>query len=330
MNKKQQIVAAAFLALISTASVRAETIEYSNVMKSVATVSLTPVSPARLLRKDVPLTLSVKDLNSDWQFITLNNSTSRTEGAPLKKASSIPEAIDQALHVAPDVFLTQWQTASNGGQSFLIAYHVVPMVTSEEFRSFLESETLPMTGRFAMRSEFLDFLKGVAERQHLELTLLNLQTINVVRAIKPYDIKERDASLMFYIFASGFQETPNKLDFQSLANLKQLAAAVLAYAQDYDEVCPPMQSIPQFKKAVFPYVKDDEVFVQPGNKTPYAVNVALSGRNLTKVKSPETFATIYEAKIGSDGRRAVGFADGHVKRVTVDEWTKIKKDSNIK
>lgn len=90
-----------------------------------------------------------------------------------------------------------------------------------------------------------------------------------------------------------------------------------------------MQSISQFKKAIFPYVKDDEVFVQPSNKAFFVTNVILSGRNLDKVKSPEKFAMIYEAQTGADNKRAVGFADGHVKRVTVDEWTKIKQDSQI-
>lgn len=225
MNTKQ-IVATTLFALISTSAVRAQPIEYSNANKSASEVS----SP-RLLSKNIPLTLTVKDLDSIWQFVTLNETQTKGDDALPKTPSTIPDAIDNALHVAPNVYLTQWQTVSSGNQSFLIVYHIAPMIMSEKVRAFLAGETVPLTGRFAMRSDFLDFLKGWAESRPLELTLLNLQTINAVKDIKPYDIKERDASLMLYIFASRFQETPNKLDFQSLANLKQLATAILSYAQ---------------------------------------------------------------------------------------------------
>lgn len=331
MNTKQQIVAAAFLALISAASVRAETIEYSIAAKSVATTASTLVSPARLLQKDVPLTLAAKDLDSTWQFVTLNQKTKNKNDDKGFPRPTLPtsqlEAIDLSLHVAPNVYLTQWQTAASGGQAFLIAYRVAPLIENEKQRAFYTTTEPPSD--FATEPEFFAFLKSQADDRPLELTLLNLQTIGVVNSIEPYDVKARDQFLSSYIFISGFRPTP-QLVFQSMTNLKQLGIGIMQYAQEYDEVYPPMQSLAALKKAILPYVLEDELFMQPVNKKPYLTNVALSGRSLSDIKSPATFASIYEAQPGSDGKRAVGFADGHVKRVTPAEWTQIKKDSGIK
>ncbi len=317
-------VAALLSATIATQHARAEDIEYSKSKQSVASVTI-----SRLFPKDVPLTLTVKNLDASWQYVTLNHTKPKYDGAPAGVSASIPDAIDRALKVAPDVYLTQWQVASSGNQSFLIAYQVAPMITSEKLRVYLSSLP-PLTARFAMRSEYLDFLKTEADTRPLELTLLNLQTIGVANTVKLYDAKSRDDDLLSYIVLSGFRETPNKLDFESMTNLKQLGIALIQYAQEYDEIYPPMQNMYQLKKVMQPYIKDDKVFVQPSNKKFYVPNVALSKMSMARLHYAEKFAAIYEVEVGSDGKRAVAFADGHVKRVTPIEWTKIKKESGIK
>ncbi len=118
----------------------------------------------------------------------------------------------------------------------------------------------------------------------------------------------------------------------SNSNLKRLMIGVLQYAYDHKEVSPvypPMQNMFQLKKAVFPYVKTEQIFRQPGTGTFYVPNAALSKKSVANIDSVSTFAAIYEAQVGSDGRRGVAFADGHVKRVTASEWTQLKKHSEI-
>ena len=115
-----------------------------------------------------------------------------------------------------------------------------------------------------------------------------------------------------------------------MTNLKLLGIALIQYAQEYDETYPPMQNLEVFRKAILPYVKDDKLFSQPKNQKPYLINPELSGKSFIKIKNPTTFVALYEAEVGSDGKRGVAFADGHVKRVRPIEWTKIKKDSRIK
>lgn len=307
----------------ATQHARADNIEYSKSEKSAATVSI-----MRLLPKNVPLTLQVKYLDSSWQFVTLNDATAKMarDGAT-SKVSSEYAAIDRALGVAPNVYLTQWQTATSGGQSFLIAYRV-ESVLSEDEQNVFSAPTEPPTN-FATRPEFLAYLKQNADARTLNFTLLNLQTIGVVSNVKPYNVEARDRTLSLYIAMSGFEETP-KNDFQSMTNLTLLGWGMMQYAQEYDEVYPPMKSMDLLKKAILPYFKDDKLFAQPLHRKPYATNTTLSGQSLAKVNNPAIFVTLYEAEEGSDGKRAVLFADGHVKRVTKDEWTKIKKESGIK
>lgn len=307
----------------ATQQAHADEIEYSKSEQSAATVLTT-----RLLPKNVPLTLQAKDLDSSWQFVTLNDATAKMDrdGAPYKVSSEY-EAIDRALGVAPNVYLTQWQTATSGGQSFLIAYKVDSLLENEKLRAFFATPFAPSA--FATRPEFLAYLKQTADARTLNFTLLNLQTIGVVNNVKPYDVKKRDDSLELYILLSGFQDTP-KIDFQSMTNLKQLGLGVMQYAQEYDEIYPPMQNMYQFKKVIYPYVKDDKLFVQPSNQKFYVPNASLSKRSMASLQFANKFAAIYEAQPGSDGKRAVGFADGHVERVSTAQWTKIKKDSGIK
>lgn len=317
----QKIFFAALLSTtVATQHARADDIEYSNATKNVAT--------ARLLPKEVPPTLTFKELDASWQYVTLNETKPKSDGAPSKVPASIPEAIDRALKAAPNVYLTQWQTANSGNQSFLIAYQVVPFITSEKFRVYL-SDSPPLTARFALRSEYLDFLKTEADTRPLELTLLNLQTIGVANAIKPYNAKQRDDDLLSYIVLSGFRETPNKFDFQSMQHLSSLGMALNQYAQEYDEKLPPMQNIAAFKKEIFIYIKDESFFVQPSNGKPYVTNSKLMGKTLKDIADPANMVALYEAQPGIDNKRAVVFMDMHVKRVTAAQWAKIKKDSGI-
>ncbi len=188
MKMKRHFVAVALLASMTSVA-RAEQIEYSNSAKNGATVAT-----SRLLPKDVALTLTVKDLDASWQYVALNNVNQMMDrdGAPYQVLSEY-EAIDRALGVAPNVYLTQWQTANSGGQSFLIAYKIESLLTNEKQRAFFAETYVPSA--FATKAEFVAHLKQSADARTLKLTLLNLQTIGVVSDIKPYNAKERDGSL---------------------------------------------------------------------------------------------------------------------------------------
>lgn len=327
MNTKQQIVATIVLTvLVANSAVRAEAIEYSIVDKSAMTVST-----SRLLQKDVPLTFPVKDLDSTWQFITLNDSQLMTDkDRSLVVASSVHAAIDESLHIAPNVYLTRWQTVTSGGQSFLIAYRAVPLIDDEKVRTFLARTPL---NDFATKKEFLDSLIQSSDARPLELVLLNLQSISSIALIEPYSVERRDQILEIFIVRSNFVETRNKFDFQSMTNLKQLASGLFMYMHYNDGKMPPMRDYAAWKKALFSYgtANNEKLYKHPSSQQLYALNAALSDTKWSDIKNSSHIVVVYESKVSTtDGRRAVAFADGYVKRVTQAEWTQIKKDSGIK
>ncbi len=98
-------------------------------------------------------------------------------------------------------------------------------------------------------------------RRHRGFTLIELLVAIAIIAIL--------AAILFPVFAQA-REAARKAS--CLSNLKQLGLALAAYSQDYDETMPPSQ-LPSFGANVswptmlFPYVKNEGVFVCPSGET---------------------------------------------------------------
>ncbi|MBW3623802.1 MAG: hypothetical protein KY468_10395 [Armatimonadetes bacterium] len=119
--------------------------------------------------------------------------------------------------------------------------------------------------------------------------------------------------------------------FQQCTNQqRQLANAILAYAEDHDGRLPRANA---WVQALKPYVEDQSVFHCPADPQPgtsYAMNMKLSGVNLNEVESPSETVLFYETTkrgasphgTGEDqafrhgGRQAVAFLDGHTEAIT--------------
>jgi type II secretory pathway pseudopilin PulG len=97
----------------------------------------------------------------------------------------------------------------------------------------------------------------------------------------------------------------------SVNNLKQIGLALEQYAQDNDEMLPPMETPEQFKVALYPYVKSDPVFVQTGKNVPYSVNSALSHKSL--IDLPLQTEVAEESVAGYDHKIARLYVDGTVR-----------------
>ena len=144
----------------------------------------------------------------------------------------------------------------------------------------------------------------------------------------------------------------DKAGQESLVHLERLGIALQMYAQDYDETLPPMQTPAAVKKALYLYVrKNDVVFLDPRTSQPYEPNPSLSGKAVgtvgryvrpaggkqaryilvIKTQIPRRSETIglYEPIPAPDGTRGVLFLDGHVARVSEAEWKRLKKASGI-
>ncbi len=139
----------------------------------------------------------------------------------------------------------------------------------------------------------------------------------------------------------------------SVNQLKQIGLALLMYAQDYDEMLPPMQNAATVKRALLPYVRGNEaVFADPLTHQPYQPNPSLSGRRRMSFSvgggrdsrgkriPPRSYradipgpaaqvVAFYEASPAPDGTRAVLFLDGHVQVIPEAEWPRLKRASKI-
>ncbi len=110
-----------------------------------------------------------------------------------------------------------------------------------------------------------------------------------------------------------------------LSNVKQVALGLMMYASDEDDKFPKADSTAAARALVMPYLKSEEVWTSPaGGRILY--NTALSGVAQTSLEKVAETPLVWEEKAAPDGTRAVGFADGHAKRVGEAEWSRLWKD----
>ena len=103
------------------------------------------------------------------------------------------------------------------------------------------------------------------------------------------------------------------------ANLRSLGLATEQYAQDSDEILPPMQTPQAFRTAVMPFVKDASAFTCPDTGLPYTINAAVSQKSIPSLgNNTDTVEIARDPQPHEDGLIAVGFLDGHVERGGVE------------
>jgi prepilin-type processing-associated H-X9-DG protein len=114
----------------------------------------------------------------------------------------------------------------------------------------------------------------------------------------------------------------------SLPNLKSITLAIEMYMTDHD-AAPPMADPERFRAVLDEYVANADAFKDPESGEYYSPNASLSGKPTSAIKDASRTVVIYQPSPGKDGRRGVGFVDGHVAKVTEEEWQKLKAASGI-
>ena len=258
-----------------------------------------------LLRGDqTPLTHKVSDLDGTWRRLTLDASANGGN------ASTAYLSLFSGLGAAgADVYYTQGRTEAFGGETYLVAYH---------------RQAKPIDFAALMRA-------GSSQNQPkpdpltpdtvLSLSLLNLRTAGSLNDIRAFDVQQE--------VTAAQQAAAQDSARQSESNLKQLSLGLVQYTQDYDESLPPMKDAATLKKALYPYIKSDPVFLQPDTKRPYRPNASLSNRSFVIFDNPATLVTMFEDAPDQDGTRAVAFLDGHVKRIPETQWPALKAASHV-
>lgn len=243
-----------------------------------------------------PLTLKISDLDGTWRQVSI----AKIGGADLLSLFAVSSR-GGGGGPALDQYYTRGETTVIGGETYLVAY------------------------RYSLKLSDLSGDSGNTPPQITPETVITLSLVNV-RQIASLD------GIQAFVPVSAAQaqaQTDQVAEAQSENNLKQIGLGMIQYTQDADEKFPPMQSAEIAKKAIFPYVKTDLIFVHPRTHEPYRVNTSLSGHSLDEIVSPAQTVMYYEASAAPDGLRAVLFADGHVKRLPDAEWRRLLAASHL-
>jgi len=101
----------------------------------------------------------------------------------------------------------------------------------------------------------------------------------------------------------------------TIANTHQLMRAFLLYVPDAEGRVPAnWHTADDLKKALGPHVDPDLFTSHNPNDAEFIPNPEIAGKKLSDLAAPETVVVLMESKPWPDGTRAIGYADGHVKR----------------
>lgn len=198
----------------------------------------------------------------------------------------------------PTVFYTKGQTVTLNGETFLIAY---------------QQEKTPIDLQRAMQGE-IPPTPAVTPETSLNLALLNLRNAGNILDIRPFKLEdELAAGTEQQIVLTKARE--KALQSQSSNNLRQCIISVQLYMQDHEMALPPMDDLNQFWAAMH---LPDKVWKHPLTGEPYMANAKIGGKRGDAVGEPQTVVVLYEGSNWSDGKRVVGFLDGHIELLPED------------
>ncbi len=264
-----------------------------------------------LLQGDkTPLTHKLSDLDTTWRRLSLG--ASADAGNP----ASAYLSLFVGLGSGSDVYYTQGRMVSVAGETYLVAYR-------------RRAKPLDVTALMRPNGQN-DMPKPdpLTPDTVLSLSLLNLRVAGSLNDIRAFDIQQEMLAVQQTAISADAASTQHN-SLSSVSNLKQVSLGLLQYVQDYDENLPPMKDAATVKKAIYPYVKSDQIFIQPDTKRPYKPNSSLSGRSLATFSAPATMVTFYEDAADQDNTRAVAFLDGHVVRIPEAQWPSLKRASHV-
>lgn len=127
-------------------------------------------------------------------------------------------------------------------------------------------------------------------------------------------------------FGAGDVQNSTVDETAALSQVKQISIGVLLYSGDFDDVLPKTNSTSQTATAIAPYLKSDSLWKTKnpaGSRILY--NVALSGMSMVSIESPAETLMLWEENAWADGTRAVGYTDGHAKRLNEAQWQRLWK-----
>ena len=291
-----------------------------------------------LSAKGTPLKLKAKSLDENWRRFRPGNAIQ----ADLGKIDPDEYSVDAS-------FVTRNETLKVGGKTYLIAYRdgfaFLGLSQIEAFRLRAVEDRL----------ETSDGYVRLFSEQTLQLCLLDVAAIGDLIGKRAFDAKidliqlpnpdESEESI-----EKRAQLRGDAVNQRVTSDLRQIGLALAMSAENYDQEMPPMRSAqsmaeikrasgveptaPEFddfhtaQQALLPYAKVAEIFAHPITREIYRPNVNVSRRPFFLLDPADRVIAFYEASPAKDGRRAVLYLDGHVKRELETYWPTIRAASD--
>lgn len=277
---------------------------------SVLMLALMGVVPARaqdvsldqvLAGRQRPLSISAKQLTGEYRRMVVNG--------PAGIASLQNMMVGAKTGVETGLYFSKGEIVTAGGETYLLAYRpnfpIDPMIFNGHGHGRGDQE--PVRPR-KLRPNMM-----------LSLSLLNLRTNARLDDISAFDAK-RD------------MESPQESSEASERNLRALGRGMLTYFNGRGRGVMPIIGTaltPALKRTFYPFVHDQNLWIQPATEEPYRPNPRVSGVNVKSVANRKFLVAFSENTPGSDGLRGVLFLDGHVERVSAARWAQLQRTKVI-
>jgi len=263
-----------------------------------------------LAGKIFSLTVRLKDMKEGWRRFTPG---SQSDAGSRLLDMVMRQQMNQPTRA--NIYYTKGEVVTLAGETFLVAYS----------RPQEPLDPQAMQGQAPRENRGPLTALPLSQNTELSLCLLNLRTIGNLVDIHPFSLLAEIADSL-----NGGKVVGGPAEQQSVANMRQLATAVIMYLQDHKMLLPALDDPDKLKANLFPYVGNAKIFLQPTGGEPYQGNPMLAGKNAGEYKNPAEVIILFEVTPNADGKRVVAFLDGHVDVVDELGWNALKAKMNTK
>lgn len=168
----------------------------------------------------------------------------------------------------------------------------------------------------------LQATRGLNANSVLALSLLRMSALNAFKDAQPFDPRTLREPVR------GDAVPPAYFSVLTVRYLQKLNAAMQSYRAEFGQM-PPMTNTTLVRAALLPYVENAAILTQPGTTQPFLPNPIFSGRPTAHLRKRGRSIVFYQADASADGKRAVLFYNGSVRRVDAGEWKRWAKLSSL-
>lgn len=131
--------------------------------------------------------------------------------------------------------------------------------------------------------------------------------------------------MLFHVF---YQAGEAARAASSGAHLRQISNALSMYQDDHDGRFPPMRDAKSASDTLFPYVRNESIFISPGTQKRYVPNPSLSLRKAADVPQLDKVFAFYDP-VPRRNKRWIVFADGPVRQIPESDWPRVQARSRL-